>query len=229
VRDAELPPEQDEQVRRLLAEARHDEPIPAAVADRLDRVLADLSRDEPSEHVAPVVDLTARRRRRHAAALLAGAAAVIVGGFAVGQVIDVGDADNAAGGAAQEPVNRDEGAGGSGDLADSSGAGEEAAPSTQADSPMKLTSDNLQRDLLEQLPSAEAGTVDKESASQAVRTFGCRPSAASAYGRGTFFPAFYDGVPAVVALRPPAGDTQRADVLECASAAELASAVIASR
>ena len=43
----ELTPEQESEVRRLLAEARHDEPIPAEVADRLDRVLADLARDEP--------------------------------------------------------------------------------------------------------------------------------------------------------------------------------------
>lgn len=226
MRDAELPPEREEQVRRLLAEARHDEPIPAGVADRLDRVLADLSRDEPTEAVSPVVDLAARRRRRHAAALLAGAAAVIVGGFTVGQVIDVREADNDAGGSAQAPVDREEAGGGSGALADSSKAGD--GQSDRAAAPMTLTSGNLQRDLLQQLPSAEAGAVADASAMRAAETLGCK-AAALAYGRGRFFPAFYDGVPAVVALRPPAGDTQRADVLECATAAELASAVIASR
>ena len=90
----ELTPEQESEVRRLLAEARHDEPIPTEVADRLDTVLADLTRDEPgSPGVAPVIDLAARRRRRNAAAVLAGAAAVIVAGFAIGQVIDVGSDD----------------------------------------------------------------------------------------------------------------------------------------
>ena len=75
----ELTPEQESQVRRLLAEARHDQPVPPAVADRLDSVLAGLGRDEPgAEGVAPVIDLAARRRRRNAAAVLAGAAAVIV-------------------------------------------------------------------------------------------------------------------------------------------------------
>ncbi len=43
----ELTPEQESEVRRLLAEARHDVPIPTEVADRLDTVLAGLTRDEP--------------------------------------------------------------------------------------------------------------------------------------------------------------------------------------
>ena len=43
----ELTPEQESAVRQLLAEARHDEPIQTEVADRLDTVLAGLSRDEP--------------------------------------------------------------------------------------------------------------------------------------------------------------------------------------
>ena len=91
----ELTPEQESEVRRLLAEARHDVPIPTDVADRLDTVLAGLTRDEPgSPGVAPVIDLAARRRRRNAAAVLAGAAAVIVAGFAMGQVIDVGSNDD---------------------------------------------------------------------------------------------------------------------------------------
>ena len=65
----ELTPEQESAVRRLLAEARHDAPIPTDVADRLDTVLAGLTRDEPgSPGVAPVIDLAARRRRRNAAA-----------------------------------------------------------------------------------------------------------------------------------------------------------------
>ena len=60
----ELTPEQESEVRRLLAEARHDEPIPVEVGDRLDRVLAGLTRDEPgSPGRGP-----GRRPRRPAAA-----------------------------------------------------------------------------------------------------------------------------------------------------------------
>ena len=90
----ELTPEQESAVRQLLAEARHDVPIPSDVADRLDTVLAGLSRDEPgAPGVAPVIDLAARRRRRNAAGVLAGAAAVIVAGFVGAQVIDVSSDD----------------------------------------------------------------------------------------------------------------------------------------
>ena len=44
--DDDLTPE-EEQVRRLLADARHTEPMPADVAARLDEVLAGLPRDAP--------------------------------------------------------------------------------------------------------------------------------------------------------------------------------------
>jgi hypothetical protein len=84
-------PEADE-IRRLLADARHTEPVPGDVAARLDRVLADLaaSRSQtPSSEAAPVVSLSAHRRRR-AAGLLVAAAAIVVGGVAVAQQLPHG-------------------------------------------------------------------------------------------------------------------------------------------
>jgi hypothetical protein len=89
--DDDLTPQETERVRRLLAEARHTEPIPAEVAARIDRALSDLSA-EPAEP-APVVRLD--QRRRNAGRLLLAAAAVVVGGVAVGQLVD-GTAENAA-------------------------------------------------------------------------------------------------------------------------------------
>ena len=75
------------EVRRLLAEARHTEPMPDDVAARMDRVLSGLGDETPS--VAParpaaaeVIPITAHRRRR-AAQLLVAAAAVVVGGVVV--------------------------------------------------------------------------------------------------------------------------------------------------
>ncbi len=75
------------EVRRLLAEARHTEPMPDDVAARMDRVLSGLGDETPS--VAPVrpaaaevVPITAHRRRR-AVQLLVAAAAVVVGGVVV--------------------------------------------------------------------------------------------------------------------------------------------------
>ena len=73
----------EEEVRRLLAEARHTGPTPPDVVARLDRVLGDLSQ-EPVR-TAPVVDLA--RRRRRVGTLLVAAAAVVAIGVGVGQVI----------------------------------------------------------------------------------------------------------------------------------------------
>jgi hypothetical protein len=81
----------DEQVRRLLADARYTEPMPADVADRLDGVLAGL---QESHHDDPVVrplrrsaaDIAAAERRRRVRNWLVAAAAVVVVGVGVNQV-----------------------------------------------------------------------------------------------------------------------------------------------
>src|SRR4051794_33004407 len=77
--DDDLTP-RDEQVRRLLSDARHDEPMPDDVADRLDEVLAGLRDDRPP------VDLAARQRRRHVRTWILAAAAVVVIGVGANQV-----------------------------------------------------------------------------------------------------------------------------------------------
>lgn len=238
----ELTPEQDAQVRRLLAEARHDEPVPAHVGERLDRVLADLSRDEPGgAGEAPVYDLAARRRRRNAAALLAGAAAVIVAGFGIGQVIDVGgSSDDAADSAASRPADRDQattgsqqqegGAGiGSGDDAAGSDQAQEAPSPATLPAPLQLSSSHLEQDLTQQLERSPSGVVAEDAAPDALSAYGCAPGSAGKYGLGELFPALYDGEPAVLALRPATGPTQQADVLACGSADQLASATIPRR
>ena len=46
---------------------------------------------------------------------------------------------------------------------------------------------------------------------------------------GELFPAYYDGIPAVLALRPPDRDSQRADVLECGTADAALGSVTAAR
>jgi hypothetical protein len=84
-----------EEVRRLLADARHTEPMPDDVAARMDDVLAGLgatpsaasssSAGTPArERDDRVVSLAAHRRRR-AAGMLVAAAAIVVGGVAVAQ------------------------------------------------------------------------------------------------------------------------------------------------
>jgi hypothetical protein len=232
----ELTPEQESHVRRLLAEARHDEPIPPAVADRLETVLAGLGRDEPgAEGVAPVIDLAARRRRRNAAAMLAGAAAVIVAGFAIGQVIDVGNGGDAGGSSASD-VTAGDGSSrsassanpGSSDGSSSVAGSEEVQPQAAAGPVLHLSSKSLQQDLSSQLPqvAADAGSAQRFSSYRAV---GCTPPVPrSKFGLGELFPALYDGEPAVVAVRPPADGQQQADVLACGTADQIATATIPS-
>lgn len=248
--DPELTAEQETEVRRLLADARHDEPIPDHLGARLDAVLAGLSRDEPgTDGVAPVIDLAARRRRRNAAAVLAGAAAVIVAGFGIGQVIDVGsssDDTGSAGASADRSVsgpaqhNLDDGAGSPGAESPESpeagaAGGDSSATSALPDpidpmgglrAPLSLRSDHLQQDLSRQLGRKAAASYATDA--KAFSAAGCPEPAADPgkFGLGELFPALFDDAPAVVALRPPSGGTRQADVLDCDSAATLASVTL---
>jgi hypothetical protein len=80
------------EVRRLLADARHTEPMPGDVAARMDDVLTRLGAETAASTATPsdppyeadrVIPIAAHRRRR-AAGLLVAAAAVVVGGVVVG-------------------------------------------------------------------------------------------------------------------------------------------------
>jgi hypothetical protein len=237
----ELTPEQESEVRRLLAEARHDQPIPIDVADRLDTVLAGLSRDEPgSAGMAPVIDLAARRRRRNAVALLAGAAAVIVAGFAIGQGIDFGSndvADTASSsdaGADRAGEAGDAKAGSTPELRDGSSttASPETAPQPLNPQVLQLTSKHLARDLNDQLQTSTTASADavRGLTAETFSVVGCTsPAPPNKFGLGEFYPALYDQMPAVLALRAPADGSQRADVLDCDTAHLLASVNLAPR
>jgi hypothetical protein len=236
----ELTPEQESEVRRLLADARHDEPIPAQVGDRLDAVLAGLSRDEPgSEGVAPVIDLAARRRRRNAAAVLAGAAAVIVAGFGIGQIIDVGSEDDS--GTSSAAVNADRGSSAD-DQAESQFAdGGASSPATPAEgvpgpayaleAPLRLRSGHLESDITRQLLSYTEASAGRTPDAKAFNAAGCPlpPQPHNKFGLGELYPALFDDTPAVLAVRPPADGSRQADVLDCTTADALASVTLPSR
>lgn len=122
-----LPPDQ-EAVRRLLADARHDGPPPPDVVARLDDTLAALRAERAAADTSPgrVVDIGSRRRRVAGIGLLA-AASVVVAGVALGQALPRGGgdaADSSAGSAsdsslAEAPTSEDDG----GDSAGSAGEG----------------------------------------------------------------------------------------------------------
>lgn len=212
----------EEEVRRLLAGARHTGPTPPDVVARLDRVLEDLAH-EP-DRSAPVADLA--RRRRLGATLLVAAAAVVAIGVGLGQVVS------------PEPTSESSQAGASADAQDEggdpglSGPGQPKGPGNGAegDAPVPTTGATEEKaalvelrrqHLTDDLTAARRGLdrADADGLSRLPSAFRAVGAAcgADAWGRGRFVPASYGGAPAVVVFRPPMGDTQVADLFLCGS------------
>ncbi|MFB9315416.1 hypothetical protein [Nocardioides plantarum] len=246
--EPEASPQQQEAVRRLLAEARHDEPLPDDVAARLDRVLARLATEDgpavdeagstgstgPTEGV--VVDLAARRRRR-VTGLLGAAAAVVVLGVGIGQVIERADSgahstrDDSADGMAA----REEHSGGQadrpGDGEPPSAAGAQPAPEGTTPLPDTVprvgTPDFKQTVLRLREGAAVTSPTDGTAYTAADLTteplFVCPPTV---LGVGRMVPVTFVGSPAVLAYRPPTGDTQVVELLQCGTGEVLRSVVV---
>jgi len=91
------------EVRRLLAEARHTEPMPDDVARRMSAAITRLGDETPAARQEPhVVVAMASRRRRRAAGMLVAAAAVVVGGVVATQNVQVTRSGGQAGSAAED-------------------------------------------------------------------------------------------------------------------------------
>jgi hypothetical protein len=227
--DDDLTPEQQE-VRRLLADARHDAPMPEPVVARLDRVLADLAEEPVRE--APVTDLATRRRR--ATSLLVAAAAVVAVGVGVSQVVNTGTssqdstssadrgAEGAASGAAEdEPgtaMQERQPADGAGD----EGSASAPSPAQQDSSRSAQGFATLSRKAYSQDVSAlrsQAGPLDELSSTNTSDLDAYAAAGATclsdSWGEGTFVPVRYDGTPAVLVFRRATGDTQIADLFLC--------------
>lgn len=214
-------PEHDA-VRRLLAEARHDGPIPDDVRARLDDVLAGLTAER--REVRPtrtVVDLSARRRQRRRTALLA-AAAVVVAGVGLGQVLDnTGGPDHSsAGDAASSPersiASKERAESGPGKSEDRSATSDSSSLGAQAEPGLPpVRSTHLEDDLRRLRPAAAAA---RETVPDA---YAAHPCAAPIIGRGAHVPVALDGEPAVAVFRPASGGRQRVEVYGCDSGAEI--------
>jgi hypothetical protein len=242
------PSPHDEQVRRLLADARHDAPLPPDVAARLDDVLADLTAERdaapvappplgppPPPHLppsvppsgpssAPVVDLGARRRRRQGAALLLAAAAVVAIGVGVGSMVDDqsgGTADSASSGESQERLDSD-----SADRAQPDDGGGAAAPSELPAVPPESGALMRMRPVLVSSDTFAADaeryralTQDRPTESGGQsESDGDFACASVDLGAGVKIPALYDGMEAVLVYRPPTDDAQVVDLLQCGTA-----------
>lgn len=230
--DHELGPEQ-ERVRRLLAEARVEDPMPDDVAERLDRVLARLA-DEEGESPATVVDL-AHRRRRKAATLLVAAAAVVALGVGVGNLVPGGGLSGDDSGSAADTAMGDLERNAAGADEDGSGAlAPEGAFSTYlaGGTTPRVRPDFFAEDVAglrlapaEDAPDPESAPTDASGLASGAETsaFICD---AAPYGEGRLLAVRYAGVPAVLAFRPAVGDTQVVDLLECGTAAILRSVTL---
>lgn len=224
--ERDLTPEQEARVARLLADARADEPIPPEIAARLDRVLQGMAGEHvlrADETPAPVVNLAARRRRR-VVTLLAAAAAVVVAGVGVGQLVNSQDnGDSGSAGTAAE--NSDDG-GGSNDREFAEAAPEDAPPPMSNDQlralgePARMTSGSFAEQVrkLQDRPGVRAyessGQMGGRDLAAKEMDFSCGPAE---YGVGKLMAVRYNGMPAVLAYRPPAGDTQVVDLMQCGS------------
>ena len=235
--ERDLTPEQEARVARLLADARADEPIPPEIAARLDRVLEGMAGERvpgPGETPAPVVDLNARRRRR-VVTLLAAAAAVVVAGVGVGQVVNTqnnGDSDNA--GTSLNAEDQGEGGGAAADERADAVPSDEAPPLTEDQvkalgEPAKMTSGTFAKQVrnLQDQPGVRAyatsGPMRDRDLAAPEMDFSC---SAADYGVGKLMAVRYNGMPAVLAYRPPNGDTQVVDLMQCGSADVMRSTTI---
>lgn len=221
-----LPPEQ-EAVRRLLADARHDGPPPPEVVARLDDTLASLVAERSGADTSPgrVVDLGSHRRRVAGIGLLA-AASVVVAGVAIGQVLPRGggDASESSAGSgsdsslAEAPTSEDDGGvssdDGSGNLADSQAREPEESflDPGLADRPTLFSDDDgdLDGQLLELRPD---GTDARQRLRSLAALRGCEgvdpgPSAA-------LVSAAVDGEPGLVVFRRPVGEAQGVELYVC--------------
>ena len=227
-----LTPEQDA-VRRLLADARHDGPTPPDVVARLDETLASLVAERVSEPVseresasratsAPVVDLGARRRRTVGIGLLA-AAAVVVAGVAIGQGLppmsgsDSGDS-SAGAGDSSVAESRDYAAE-EGDASSDGGAERQGPESLKSTAPeagvptLSSTDDDLDDDLLDLRSSPQDGS-ERSGAAAVLSDCDLR-----GIGRGRRVVAQVDGQVGIVVFRRPDRAAQQADLYVCSSPA----------
>lgn len=214
---------EDDAVRRLLADVRHTDPVPADVAARLDAVIRGLAQED--EDLAPVVALP-RHRRRAAAALLAAAAAIVVGGVSLASLEHRGGTPASTAGAAAETSgdrsadssgqsfsssdspSAAAGSAGSGTGSDTGGA---ATPQAERAQPVRVRAHHFATDAARAREGAQTkgGTPDRRLTSEFAT---CR---AGSLGAGVRLPASYHGSKAVLVYRAPAGGSQVVDLYLC--------------
>lgn len=229
----ELTPGQEQHVRRLLADARHTDPMPVDVAARLDRVLADLGTGAAP---APVVPLAARRRRR-AVTMLVAAAAVVAAGVGLAQLVHPGgpgsssnssatssDVGDSGGDVSRGPdssrrsVAGESASGPSTGGASSGGAGAPGSPDRATGgaqgSPITVRPGHFARDVTRARGLVASTAANGAAPGDGAAAPGVRCPAGD-WGRGRPVAVRYGDRIAVLVLRPVRGDTQVVDLFRC--------------
>jgi hypothetical protein len=223
-----LTPEQEE-VRRLLADARHVDPMPDDVVDRLDQVLAGLATESGDDRVAApaasVVSLASRRRHRAKTALVA-AAAVVAVGIGLGQVIGDGlggggGADSTAASSAQE---RDSSAD-----RDVAGLDARAQEYLVVAEPLPVRPEHFSSDVrrirgdLRSLVADQTSKSPPALSSSPPEDYAC---AAADSGPGALVPVRYGSRRGVLLFEPVRGDSQVVELFACGNAEALRSVTL---
>lgn len=229
--DPELTAAQEQAVRALLAAARHDEPLPADVAARLDATLADLQAEREAGREAaapaPVVPLSrAARRRRITGAALVAAAAVVVAGVGIGQLTGGVGSDSGESSMAGDAGAEREYAGGAVESPLKSRPNQSSAPEQQqapADSASErateLDAQSFREDVRRLAPADELPARVRDRLRCEV----------PGTGRGTRVAVTYETRDGVLVFRDPAADRQRVDLYLCGSDAIVRTVVLRSR
>lgn len=240
--DPELTPA-EERVRRLLADARHTEPMPADVVARLDAVLAELTSEGGSaatdasvaEPEAPV-SLAARRRRNFTGLLVAAAVVALIG--AAGPTLIDGSVMNTF----QNETASSSDAGGSaedGDAADAAPEAGDTGADADSASPDAAARDPKPTDTASRRSgelaaaralAASAVTVRPEQFRRDARRFATDSAAPQAakvdallldcagdadWGAGVRVPASYDGRLGALVYRTPSEEGQQVELFLC--------------
>ena len=217
----ELTPDETEAVRRLLAEARHDEPLPADLAARLDEVLAGLvaGREEAEEPApATVVPL---RRRRWPQVLVAAAAVTVLGYATATAVLNNGTSGDAGSTGETTSDNSAEDFGGGAEPDVEAGAPQPSAPTS---GPLRGALREIDVRRLERLHEA---TLPQQLAQLlSTRTYATDSTTISAacgpiyeVEDATRYVALYRSHVALVLAFPTRDGVRRVDVYDCESAA----------
>ncbi|MGZ5416948.1 MAG: hypothetical protein ACXWDI_07190 [Nocardioides sp.] len=230
-----MTPEQEEQVRRMLASTPAEQGMPADVAARLDATLAGLVAERADPAPATVDELAERRRRRRWPRVLVAAATVSVVAYGVGVNLDGlsvsgGDADSttaardesfAEGGAGDAPATDEKGAEGFApqpDTTTDSGAARDDVLLTGRT--VRLRRDSLSADVQRLLPVAAALDRRARSPQEATGFLGrcSRPDTS----RGDRLAAVrLDGKHATLVVRKAVDGTHVAQVYSCADPSRL--------